>query len=50
MEEQQEKTRVLDRYLSPLDVWGMAFGVMVGWACLPCPGIHFCLMRDRQER
>ena len=21
----------LDRYLSPLDVWAMAFGCMVGW-------------------
>ena len=41
MGEQQEKTRVLDRYLSPLDVWGMAFGVMVGWGVFAMPGNTF---------
>ena len=41
MEEQQEKIRVLDRYLSPLDVWGMAFGIMVGWGVFAMPGNTF---------
>jgi len=41
MEEQQGKTRVLDRYLSPLDVWGMAFGIMVGWGVFAMPGNTF---------
>ena len=41
MVEQQAETRVLDRYLSPLDVWGMAFGVMVGWGVFAMPGNTF---------
>lgn len=41
MEEQQEKGKALDRYLSPLDVWGMAFGIMVGWGVFAMPGNTF---------
>ncbi len=26
-----DNMKPLDRYMSPLDVWGMAFGCMVGW-------------------
>ncbi len=31
----------LDRYLSPADVWGMAYGVMVGWGAFVMPGTTF---------
>lgn len=31
-------TKPLDRYLSPLDVWAMAFGCMVGWGVFAMPG------------
>ena len=31
----------LDRYLSPVDVWGMAFGCMVGWGVFAMPGTTF---------
>ena len=31
----------LDRYLSPLDVWGMAYGCMVGWGVFAMPGNTF---------
>ena len=41
MDGQQEKTKALDRYLSPLDVWGMAFGIMVGWGVFAMPGNTF---------
>ena len=41
MEEQQARTKALDRYLSPLDVWAMAFGVMVGWGMFAMPGNTF---------
>ena len=41
MEEQQGRFKALDRYLSPLDVWGMAFGVMVGWGIFAMPGNTF---------
>ena len=41
MDEQQGKTEALDRYLSPLDVWAMAFGVMVGWGVFAMPGNTF---------
>ena len=34
-------TKALDRYLSPLDVWAMAFGVMVGWGAFVMPGTTF---------
>ena len=31
----------LDRYLSPVDVWSMAFGCMVGWGVFAMPGNTF---------
>ena len=31
----------LDRYLSPVDVWAMAFGCMVGWGVFAMPGNTF---------
>ena len=31
----------LDRYLSQLDVWAMAFGCMVGWGVFAMPGTTF---------
>ena len=31
----------LARYLSPLDVWAMAFGCMVGWGAFVMPGTTF---------
>ena len=34
-------TKPLDRYLSPLDVWAMAFGCMVGWGVFVMPGNTF---------
>ena len=36
-----EQNKPLDRYLSPLDVWGMAFGCMVGWGVFAMPGNTF---------
>ena len=33
--------RPLDRYLSPVDVWAMAFGCMVGWGVFAMPGTTF---------
>ena len=33
--------KALDRYLSPLDVWAMAFGCMVGWGVFVMPGTTF---------
>ena len=36
-----EEKKALDRYLSPLDVWGMAFGCMVGWGVFAMPGNTF---------
>ena len=41
MEGKPERTNALDRYLSPLDVWGMAFGVIVGWGVFAMPGNTF---------
>ncbi len=35
------RAKPLDRYLSPLDVWGMAFGCMVGWGVFAMPGTTF---------
>ncbi|MBQ6389103.1 MAG: amino acid permease [Mogibacterium sp.] len=34
-------TKPLDRYLTPLDVWAMAFGCMVGWSAFVMPGTTF---------
>ena len=36
-----ENKKALDRYLSPLDVWGMALGCMVGWGVFAMPGNTF---------
>ena len=33
--------KALDRYLSKTDVWGMAFGCMVGWGVFAMPGTTF---------
>ncbi|MDO5296814.1 MAG: amino acid permease, partial [bacterium] len=38
---EQINTKSLDRYLSFLDVWGMAFGCMVGWGAFVMPGTTF---------
>ena len=38
---QETTQKALDRYLSPLDVWAMAFGVMVGWGAFVMPGTTF---------
>ena len=35
------KNKELDRYLSRLDVWAMAYGVMVGWGAFVMPGTMF---------
>ncbi len=37
----QGQAKPFDRYLSPLDVWAMAFGVMVGWGVFAMPGNTF---------
>ena len=37
----RDYTKPLDRYLSPTDVWGMAFGCMVGWGVFAMPGNTF---------
>ena len=39
--DKRNKLTALDRYLSPLDVWAMAFGVMVGWGTFVMPGTTF---------
>ena len=41
MTEREAPTKALDRYLSPLDVWAMAFGCMVGWGVFAMPGSTF---------
>ena len=41
MEGKPERKTALDRYLSPLDVWGMAFGVIIGWGVFAMPGNTF---------
>ena len=40
MDEQISK-KELDRYLSAVDVWAMAFGCMVGWGAFVMPGTTF---------
>jgi amino acid transporter len=37
----QENGKALDRYLSPTDVWALAFGCMVGWGVFAMPGTTF---------
>ncbi len=39
--DEQWKEKALDRYLSPTDVWAMAFGCMVGWGVFAMPGTTF---------
>ncbi|MCR4751418.1 MAG: amino acid permease [Eubacterium sp.] len=39
--DRSNRAKPLDRYLSPLDVWGMAFGCMVGWGVFAMPGTTF---------
>lgn len=41
MDENKETIKALDRYLSPLDFWAMAFGIMVGWGVFAMPGNTF---------
>ena len=35
------RVKPLDRYLSPVDVWALAFGCMVGWGVFAMPGTVF---------
>ena len=39
--EAEKISRVYDRYMTPADVWGMAFGCMVGWGAFVMPGTTF---------
>ena len=39
--EEMNQNKPLDRYLSTLDVWAMAFGCMVGWGVFAMPGTTF---------
>ena len=39
--QKRDMTKPLDRYLSPIDVWAMAFGCMVGWGVFAMPGTTF---------
>lgn len=41
MDEGKNQMKPLDRYLSRLDVWGMAFGCIVSWGVLAMPGTTF---------
>jgi len=41
MTDKQVNVKMMDRYLSPLDVWGMAFGCMIGWGAFVMPGTTF---------
>ena len=41
MEGNTNQIAALDRYLSPIDVWGLAFGCMVGWGVFAMPGTTF---------
>ena len=36
-----DAARPLDRYLSSVDIWSMAFGCMVGWGVFAMPGTTF---------
>ncbi len=37
----QETGKALDRYLSQMDAWALAFGCMVGWGVFAMPGTTF---------
>ena len=39
--DENRNVKALDRYLSPADVWAMAFGCMVGWGVFAMPGTTF---------
>ncbi len=39
--DEKRNVKALDRYLSPVDVWAMAFGCMVGWGVFAMPGTTF---------
>ena len=39
--DEQTNVKGLDRYLSSIDVWAMAFGCMVGWGAFVMPGTTF---------
>ena len=39
--DENKNVKALDRYLSPTDVWAMAFGCMVGWGVFAMPGTTF---------
>ena len=41
MDDMKTKYKGLDRYLSRVDVWAMAFGCMVGWGAFVMPGTTF---------
>ena len=34
-------TKVLLEYMTPLDAWAVAFGVIIGWGCFVMPGNSF---------
>ena len=36
-----DENKAMDRYLSRLDVWAIAFGCMVGWGAFVMPGTMF---------
>jgi len=50
MDPNREQIKQLDRYLSPIDVWGMAFGCMVGWGVFAMPGNTFLPVADLRAR
>ena len=41
MDKLTQNVKPLPRYLSPVDVWGLAFGCMVGWGVFAMPGTTF---------
>ncbi|MBR4163670.1 MAG: amino acid permease [Solobacterium sp.] len=41
MNDNKNIVKPYDRYLSKVDVWGMAFGCMVGWGVFAMPGTTF---------
>ncbi len=41
MQKNNNPSKEQRRYFSPLDVWGMAFGCMVGWGVFAMPGTTF---------
>ncbi len=41
MDKSRIQFKALDKYLSPIDVWGISFGCMVGWGVFAMPGNTF---------